>query len=98
LRHLAERLGYELRRQQQRRNVNGKAEWTFVIDDAFRSVDRHQIQAHIRNNISHRYNQALDDAIGPDADPYATPQAVEAATFQSRHEQFLDSLADDLDL
>ena len=97
-RHLAERLGYELRRQQQRRNVNGKAEWTFVIDDAFRGVDRHQVQAHIRSNIGHRYDQALDDAIGPDADPYATPQAVEAATFQSRHDQFLDSLDDDLDL
>ena len=92
LKKVAERLGYSLFRQSQSRNINGKRQLTYVLTDEFYGVPRHQIQAHIKDNIERRHQQALDDLVGDDASPFGPTENIKAALFQQEREEFLDYL------
>ena len=92
LKKVAERLGYSLQRQKQARVINGKRQMTYVIADEFYGVPRQQIQAHIKDNIERRHQQALDDLVGDDASPFGPTENIKAALFQKEREEFLDHL------
>ncbi len=77
-----EKVGYRLRKlSQQRRFGDGTQARLYVIEDSHQGIDRASIKEHISDNISRRFQQAVEDAIGDQHDPNCPEQQVTVARF-----------------
>ena len=92
-----EKLGYTLRRLETQ-NAEGKRKDCIV--DKYRDIDRQQIKAHIQDNITHRYEQAVEDAdlqmekevTGEGGKPYCTEQQIKVVNYMRDHDYAIHML------
>ena len=90
-----EKIGYRLLKlSQQRRFTNGKQARLYVIQTRFHGIDCRSIKAHISDNITRRFDQAMADAIGEHHDPACSEQQVSVARFiEAAEKPVIDSNA-----
>ena len=90
-----EKIGYRLLKlSQQRRFTNGKQARLYVIQTRFHGIDCRSIKAHISDNITRRFDQAMADAIGDHHDPACSEQQVSVARFvEAAEKPVIDSNA-----